>query len=230
MVRKISSDKYIVAAVLTILIFSLGFSLGIIIDNFRIKDVEQNNRKQEVDYASLQMQYLYLSSLEHDAQNCAVLSKALEEIVAQLGESLDEFLEYKKETQLNKEQYLIAHRKYLIDNIRYWFFATKTQEKCEMDLTTVLYFYSGENCDVCPDQGFVLTYFKNLYQERLLIFPIDVDMQEDEPLISMLVSKYDVTKFPTIIMDGAKHEGFIAKDDMSELICDSFNNTDLCLS
>jgi len=227
--RKISKHKYFLAGVLTFLIFSLGLSLGIIIDNIRLQQVEFENKIQEVDYASLQLQYALITSLEQE-ENCAVLRKALENNVAELGESLDEFLEFKKQTTLNKDQYQLAHRKYLIDNIRYWFFATRTQERCSMDLSTVLYFYSGKKCDDCPDQGFILTFFKNLYDERLLIFPIDTDVAEDEPLIALLLSKYNVTTYPSIVILDKKYEGVVRKDALAIAICDSFDNTASCRS
>jgi len=226
--RKISARKYFLAAVLTFLIFSLGLSLGVILDNLRLQQVELDNKRQEVDYASMQMQYVYLNSLEEDAGNCAVLQKALEDIVARLGKSLDEFLEFKKETTLNKEQYNIAHRKYLIDNIRYWFFAKRTQDRCDLDLSTVLYFYSGKNCDDCPDQGFILTFFKNIYDERLLIFPIDTDLTEQEPLIAILSSRYNVTRFPSLVIEDEIYEGIIPKQVLGRLICSSFSDPKLC--
>lgn len=226
--RKISKRKYLLAAVLTFLIFSLGLSLGVILDNIRLQQVEFDNRVQEVDYASLQMQYVYLTSLEQDEENCVVLRQALENNVLELGESLDEFLEFKKQTTLNKDQYRLAHRKYLIDNIRYWFFATRTKERCDMDLSTILYFYSGKSCDDCPDQGFILTFFKNVYDERLLIFPLDTDVAEDEPLVAILMSKYGISTYPSIVLADKKYEGLVPKEILNDLICESFSNSTSC--
>ena len=59
MERKISKEKYILAALLTLLIFSLGLTLGILLDSVRLQKSEKLSKQQEVDYGSLQLQYLY---------------------------------------------------------------------------------------------------------------------------------------------------------------------------
>lgn len=229
MVRRISKDKYLLAGVLTFLIFSLGLTMGVIIDNARLKSLEYEAKEQEIDFASLQFQYLYLTSIDNEGESCPVLQTALDKSVAELGRTLDQFIEYKKESKLNKKGYTIIGRKYLLDNLQYWFFARKSKQKCDIDLVNILYFYSDEKCQICSDQGVLLTLFKKIYGERLLVFPINVDLEEDEPLITIMKSRYNVKSYPTLVIEDHKYTGMREKQELAELICNSFKNEDSCI-
>jgi len=227
--RKISKEKYLLAALLAFLIFSFGLSLGIILDNARAKWAEKVTKEQEINYASLQLQYLYINTLEESNQSCSVLRIALAEAVKELSKSLDKLSQYKDDAKLNKNEFTLIGRKYTLDNLRYWLFARRTKEKCDIDIVSILYFYSGKYCDSCPNQGTILTYFKKRFEERVLIFPIDVDLEEYEPMITILKESYNITQYPSIIVENEKYEGVIPKEELAKLICDSFKNKEICL-
>src|SRR3989344_1120860 len=99
--RKISKEKYILAAILTTLLFVLGVALGMLVDNERLRGLEQTNKYQELDFRSLQFQYLYLTSLEDEKNSCPVLRATLQRTVRDLSESLDKYQNFKDDTQLN---------------------------------------------------------------------------------------------------------------------------------
>jgi hypothetical protein len=222
--RTISKSKYLIAAIITFMIFSLGLTLGIIVDNFRIAWADFEIRKHELEYSSLQFQYLYISTLEKGEESCEVLNTALEKTIAQLGESLDQFLEYEKRSNLNKRDYEIIKRKYLLDNIRYWLLAKRAKELCNLDKVTILYFHSIKDCDICPEQGVVLTYYKKIFGERLLVFPINIDLETEESMITILRSRYNITTYPSIIVEDNLYEGVVGKKKLKKLICSSFKD------
>lgn len=225
--REISTSRYILAGVLTFLIFSLGLTLGMIVDNMRLQNADQLNKAQEINYQSLQLQFLYLSTLPNATDSCPTLKVALDKTVAELGESLGQFEDFKKETKLNEQEYDLIGRKYLLDNIKYWFFAEKSKDLCDLNLVSVLYFYSLKECTVCPDQGVILTYFKKIFDERLLVFPINVDIEREEPIIKILRSRYNITTYPSVVIQEQKYEGVVQKSPLSRLICNSFRTMPL---
>lgn len=227
--RRISKDKYLLAGFITFLIFALGLTLGMVLDNARLKALEYDAREQEIDFASLQFQYLYLTSIDTEGESCPVLRTALDKSVAELGKTLDHLEEYKKDSKINLKSYTLVGRKYLLDNLQYWFFAKKSKQKCEIDLVNILYFYSNENCEICSDQGVLLTFFKKLYGEQLLVFPIDIDLESEEPLITIMKSRYDINEYPTLVIEDTKYEGMQNKEKLSQLICSSFKNEELCI-
>jgi len=222
--RKISKEKYILAFVLTTLIFVLGLALGILFDNLRIDWAEGEHNDQEVDYLSLQFQYLYLTTIEDKNASCAVLHTTLQSSITDLSESLQTFISYKEDTKINLEEYEQVGRKYILDNLRYWLLAKRAKKECDLDVVNVLYFHSEHNCPICPNQGVILTYFKKTLGDKLLIFPIDVDYEENEPTITMLKNQYRIETYPTLIIGDNKYEGIVSNEDLKKIICEEFKH------
>ncbi len=52
--RTLKKDKYIAAAILTVIIFTLGLLMGLVINEYKIKYMEQLAKEQEVEFSSLQ--------------------------------------------------------------------------------------------------------------------------------------------------------------------------------
>lgn len=227
--RKISKEKYFLAAIITLAIFIFGLILGFVIDDWRLNFTQQSVKEQEVNYMSLQFQHLILTSLMNDNKSCPVLHTTLNNAVKQLSRSLEEYQSYSEDTTLNAQDYLLVGRRYLLDNLRYWFLAKKSKESCNIDLVNVLYFHSLKDCSSCPDQGTILTYFKKIYGERVLIFPINTDLEEHEPLITILKSWYNITTYPSLVISDEKFEGMLSKDVLGGIICDTFMDKSLCL-
>lgn len=222
--RKVSKMHYLRVGVFTILIFFLGVALAIIFDNERLNWLLQVNREQELKYQSMQLQYLFISTQENTEGACQVLEASLEQSIAELGKTLDTLETYKKDSSINKIEYELINQRYVLDNLQYWLFVSRMKSLCKKDLVTVLYFYSSDNCPSCPDQGVILTYFKKIFQDRLLIFPINLDLQKLEPMISLLQKRYNVTSMPSIIVEDKKYFGVISKEELKNIICSSFKS------
>lgn len=217
--RVISKEKYIVAGVITLLIFSLGLTLGLIIDDHRYNLVEEVNMEQEVKYTSVQLQYLFLTTENH-YNNCPVLSATLKETVRDLSDSLSEVISFEEESKTISTRQNIIMRRYILDNLRYYLLATQSKQRCDLDIVPILYFYS-KNCTSCPDQGTILTYYKQIFGEKVLVFPINGDLRSDETMVRIMEGQYNVTTYPTIIIDQQKYEGVVSREKLGKIICSS---------
>lgn len=225
--RSISTQTYIIAGIITFLIFTLGITLGLLIKDYRFNLVDQINKEQEIDYLSLQLQYLYLTTFSNNKANCPILATTLIDTIADLSDSLSEIIQFEEEnSDLNKRKQLVQ-RRYLLDNVRYWLLAQESQKKCNFDTSYILYFYTSD-CSSCPNQGTILSYYKKIHGEQLLIFPINLDLEKEEPVIRMLRSQFNVTSYPTLIINNQKYEGVIKKDELGKIICNTLNNSDKC--
>jgi hypothetical protein len=224
--RKISKGKYALAIVLTSIVLVLGLTLGMLFDNLRIKWAETENIAQEVDYLSMQFQFLYLTTLQDKNASCSVLQTTMERSIHDLSESLQTFIKYKENSKINQKEYELVGRRYILDNLKYWLLAKKTKEECDLDVVNILYFYSEKNCQKCPDQGVILTYFKKIYENKLLVFPIDVDYEINEPIITILKKQYEINKYPTLIIENNKYGGIQNNEKLKKIICNSFKNED----
>ena len=219
----------IFAGVITLMIFLLGLALGVIIDLERLSALQEDNTAQELNYNSLQLQYLYLNTLGEEENVCPVLQVALESSITELSVSLDAFERYSDNTLLSTGRYETLQRKYLQDNMRYWLFSQQLQERCESGVVNVLYFYSEKNCSTCPNQGTVLTYYKQKLDDQLLVFPINVDLAEDEQFLRIIQTSYNVTRLPTIIVNEEKYEGVQGRNQLAQIICEKTPNKETCL-
>lgn len=214
--RKISTADYVIAGIITVLVFSLGISLGIIIDTARYKSTEERIRVQELDYKSLQFQSLYLSHLEK-GKSCPVLQAALKSAISDLSKSLEQIEGYEENSNLRKDDVNFLKRRYLLDNLRYWLLARETKKLCGLNIVSVLYFYI-DDCKECPAQGVLLSHYKRVYGDRLLVFPIDSSI-EDEPMLSILQGQFNISAYPTIIIENYKVEGRTSKEELGDLLC-----------
>ena len=97
--RRISLERYVIAGVITFLIFTLGLSLGFVLDQKRVSWIEEKSNQQELDYKSLQLQYLYLNTLENTEKSCDVLRSTLQSTLITLSETLEDLEEFKEETK-----------------------------------------------------------------------------------------------------------------------------------
>jgi len=217
--RRISKDKYVMAAIFTILIFSLGLALGIIMDYERLRWIDKLTKEYDVDFRSLQFQALYMGTLEKDNASCDVLYATLERAIADLGASLENVLEYEKQSKVKRDDFNIIRRRYLIDNLKYWLFAKEAKQLCDLDVVNILYFYSEDECNNCPAQGTILTYYKKIFDDKLLIFPLNLDLEKDEPILEILRRKYKAYNLPTIIVEEKKYEGVVNKAELGKIIC-----------
>ena len=224
--RKISTDKYVIAGIITFLIFSLGLTLGLVIEDQRYDFIEGINQEQETKYLSLQLQYLYLSSFSN-YNNCPTLATTLKETVTDLSNSLSEVIAYEEENSASDGQKIFVQRRYILDNLRYWLLARESKQQCDLAIVPILYFYT-KDCPSCPNQGTVLTYYKKIFGEQVLVFPINLDLREEEPMVEIVMNQFNITKYPTIIVDNKKYEGVVKKEQLKKIICNSLPDAPQC--
>ncbi len=224
--RTISTDKYIIAGIITGLIFFLGLTLGLIVEDARYGLVQQVNQDQDVRYQSLQLQYLFLTTYNNE-NSCPILATTLQETITDLSDSLSKVIAYEEENKGTESQQIAVQRKYLLDNLRYWLLAKESKQKCNMNVLPILYFYK-KSCATCPQQGTILTYFKDLLEDKVLVFPINMNLLDKEPMVKIMQSQFNVTEFPTLVVDNTKYEGIVDKQKMEKIICSSLQGIPLC--
>ena len=215
--RKIEKERYIAAGVITAFIFLMGMLVGLMADIQKVNYAESVVQRQDVEFESLQLQYLYLQYLPKK-DVCPVIGKILENNLKTLQPILEKLIEYEENNKKGGEEYDLLKRKYILANIRYFVLAEKSREECDADIVTVLYFYD-KNCGVCPTQGFILSHLKSILQDRFLVFPFDASYDK-EPMINVLVTQYNVTVFPTLVINGKERvEGFRTEKELLEVVC-----------
>lgn len=218
--RSISKQRFVIAGIITILIFALGLLLGMLFDYERVQSLEEKYYENELDYRSLQLQFSFLDFTQYDENSCAAFEVAMKNSVSELSDSLEKVEQYENSANTQQDSFELIQRRYILDNIRYWMVVEEAKEVCDINRLGVLYFYSTDNCPSCPDQGVILTYYKKKYGDSLLVFPIDVDNVANEPILEVMMGRFNITSIPSIVVDGETYPGVISKSELAPIICD----------
>jgi hypothetical protein len=219
--RKTSKAKYIVAAFITLLIFLLGLFMGFVIEGKRTSLIENQANEQKVEFASLQLQYSYMDQLALEG-NCEAVIKTFEQSINTLESSRIRLENFDQNAQINKQEFELLRRDYMLSQIRYWLLAKREREICKNDLVTVFYFYSTkEECPDCEQQAFILTYLKKLFGDKLLVFSFDGRF-EKEPMIVVFKEIYNISTFPTVVVEDKTYSGVTEKEIILEEVCHQF--------
>ena len=213
--RSFNAKRHLTALFITALIFVIGLLIGLTLTNERIKSSENFARSQKADYDSLQLQYLYLQK-----GSCPVLEKTLEQNIDDLETQRAKLEEYVKDS--NAEEFKLIEREYMLSEIRYWLLAKQSKIDCGSDTVSVLYFYSdveGE-CDDCSAQGTILNFLKETFKDRLLIFSIDVNVED--PILSILKKTKNIEELPTLVVEEDTYSGLLETKELKNIICSHY--------
>ncbi|MBI4155107.1 hypothetical protein HY498_03410 [Candidatus Woesearchaeota archaeon] len=217
MERKLSTNRYIAAFFITLIVFSLGFIIGIFVDKLRANYVTSVLDQQKVESDSLQLQYLYLIT-QNITENCPAIKSILNSNLKSLEKSLGRLTNYKDRALYKLEEFDLNRRQYALEEIKYWTLSDKIKLSCNEDFVRVLFFFTAD-CDECDSQGFILDYYKKVLQDKLLIFSFDSRLAEQEPLVKTLLFQFNITQYPALIIENKKFEGLKEKEDIKNIIC-----------
>ncbi len=202
--RPFSYPMYLIALLITAVIFAIGVYVGTILDRGSLDnlslDVSQSIQRLE----SAQLLFF----LDESASFCPVYADELEKLEAdtnRIGQKLN-LLEDKGAVDLGlKKQYFsLEAQSYLLSK--------KVKEKCATRDVLVLYFYSNTECAQCRNQGEELEAVRdetlvksaNAYHIRLYSFDGDIG----SPVAEALKEKYDVSRYPSIVVNDQVYEGY----------------------
>ena len=90
------------------------------------------------------------------------------------------------------------------------------------------FYETDESCFDCSAQGYVLTYLKNVFGDKLLVFSLDVNF--DEPMIQILKENYGVEVLPTLIVEDKVLSGLTKKEELIKELCSYYSkaSSELC--
>ncbi|MEK6849570.1 MAG: hypothetical protein AABY01_03295 [Nanoarchaeota archaeon] len=221
--RDYRKTRYLFAGLITIAIFALGLMLGFVVEGKRVTTVQTLFDTQRTEFASSQLQYSYVSSL-NSQEACPAIYTIFFNNIKNLDETAHRLESYVKDSKLNDENFAVLKREYTIEQLRYWLLSKQARDLCNQDVVRVLYFFSTDDqCTTCTEQAFVLDYLKKSFGERLLIFSLDATF-EQEPMIGILKQQYNITAYPTLIIENTPFSGFSSREDLQANICSLYRD------
>ncbi len=211
--RKINWKVYITAAIITLVVFSLGVGLGFYISNEKYDIIRYDLENLQLNQKDIELELLLISSIGE--QSCDTLKYEIEK-TASLSTELGEKVSYYDKEMIKNPEFYILKKQYIMTLIEFWNYWELFKRNCNSSVNTVLYFYAINNCDDCQAQGFVLSFLKEEHPEKIMIFALDKD--EDLYSLNLVKNIYNVTKTPTLIINNEKHEGLKDINALKELL------------
>lgn len=206
----INSRKYIVAFVITAVIFATAIFVSNMIGQKKLEDVRAIENRVALDILSSETQFSLLEETSCKDIGPGFLSK-------ELG-SLGEKLTYgENQTELNTDNLDYLKRSYFLLEIKDYLLMKRLTEKCGIKPTFILYFYSTKDaCTDCEKMGYVLTALRDKYTDlRVYSF----DYHYDVEAINTLISIYKVkSELPALIINREIIYGFHSVDELEETV------------
>ena len=79
-----------------------------------------------------------------------------------------------------------------------------------------------DSCFDCSAQGYILTYLKSIFGEKLLVFSLDVNF--NEPMVQILKENYEIEELPTVIVGDKVFSGLTKKEELINELCLSYSD------
>ncbi len=219
--REISLSTYLAALFISAVIFAAGIYVGKVMETGNLATLSSGIDSANNKMNSVEM--LYLMG-EDSPAICPVYRSELHNLDAQteqLGYQIS-YLEDKgtRDPELKKSYFMLEASAYLLSQ--------KVMAKCEADYaanySTVLFFYNNSNCPNCTQQGYELLDVKKRLGESLRVYSFDGGLGSD--IVDVLKLKYNVTTYPSIVIDGNRTiSGFHNNDWISAQLNATQNNT-----
>ena len=200
--REISWKLYIVAFVISAIIFGIGMWVGLQIEKSVTEELSTTVNKIDQQWIALET----LMLMDNSPAFCNYLTQEMQSFDTEtfsLGQRIG-YMEEKKgvDPSLKAEYMSLEVRDYLIAN--------KINQKCNENTSLVLYFISSSDCLSCKDQGNQLTAARESTGSRVYTFDMDVK----NSIVSALAGMFNVSTYPSIVIDSKKYSEYMTADKL----------------
>jgi len=216
---------YIKTALVTTAIFAVGVLLGMWMGEQKVNELEQTLNVLKGNLEDTELQFMFLDTMKSNI-SCSYLNRQASQLGTESDQLGKEVERYEISQKIDETTFNALKKNYNIVLIRDWLTIEKIKQMCDAKYATVLYFYSNKNCDKCQDQGIVLSYLKGKLKQDIMIFALDSDLGVN--IVDALKVSYDITSYPTLIINGEVHRGYSDLNQTTQILCDYNSNFSIC--
>jgi len=208
--RKARWGNYLVAFVITALIFGTALYASNYFNNRRIADIRTTQDDISTQILSLETQFDLMQ--EHSCSDIAENTTLPSEMTA-LGSQLS----YMEAQGGNVEEIARLKGLYSLLEIKDYLIMKQLAARCNLKPVFIFYFYSNKgDCTDCAKQGYVLTDLAQTYpQLRTYSFDYNLNVSALKTLISIDDVAY---KLPALVINGKVYYGFHSVDDIQKIL------------
>jgi hypothetical protein len=210
----VQKDIFWKAAIITLIVFSLGIFLGYFLESNRWTEIREEYKKVEIEWADAKLQSIYYQLMSPEFCEAAIKENLIfSDKVYHQGLTLEKYEDANRLTEEMKYEKL----KYALLKLEFWLNSISLKNKCKTDYSNIIYFYSDEpsiNEKAAQDsQSVILKNLKDKHAEKIMLIPLPLDM--DIATINIIKKTYNINKAPTILIDEKiKLEGVQSLEDL----------------
>lgn len=211
--RSISWNLYAVAFVISLLLFGAGFLLGL-----QLTQGVNEGLRQELEVLKARTAELELLSLlkqNSSVDLCPLYGTHLQQFDVQtteFGQKID-YLERSRGREDAAVQSL--KREYLQMQVRDYLLVQRINQECPQKISTILFFYTNQNCPECTRQGEIGPPLKK-EMPNVMIYAFDADL--GSAAVQALEKIYGVRSYPALVVNGKTLEGYQPKEKVESLL------------
>ncbi len=205
----INWKKYFFSFAITAVIFVTAIFMSNYFSEKKLQDIRSIQDNIAIDILSSETQFSLLEEYSCKEVGVGALS-------SELGE-LENKLAYTENQRGHNDPEVVTLKKYYsLLQIKDYLLMQKISEKCKKTPLSIIYFYSGDKCEDCERQGFVLTHLRETYPElRVYSFDYDIDVSAVKTLIS--ISKVR-NELPAIFVKDRVYYGFQSVENLEKIV------------
>jgi thiol-disulfide isomerase/thioredoxin len=203
-------SSYLVALLITALIFATALYASNYFNNQRINDIRATQDDISTQILSTETQFDLLE--EHSCSDVSENTTLPSEMT-----SLGSELSYLEAQGGNQDEITRLKGMYSLLEIKDYLVMQQLAAKCNLKPVFILYFYSNKgDCTDCEAQGDVLTALSQQYPE-LRVYSFDYNLQVGalQTLVSIDDVKYDL---PALVINGKVYYGFQSIDAIHTIL------------
>jgi len=212
MERKLSLPIYVSAFIATLMIFVIGIAVGHVIDTSAMGGISDDMSSLSHKVSAVQLLMLMEGN---SSSSCPVyLSElgAIDDEVEKVGYRLS-YMEDEKgvfDSELKKQYFVLEAESYLLSG--------KAKTLCNDKSVLLINFYSNKDCARCREQGTEILKARDDLVSKVPVKLYSFDGELNSPVADALVAQYNVTSYPTILIDGKGYSGFHTADQLKEIL------------
>lgn len=203
--------KYIIALVITGVIFLLAISISNYFNEKKIESIRAIEDRIAIDILSSETQFDLIRSSSCKLISTNILSTELNDLASRLS--------FMEENRPNDDiEILRLKRQYSLLEIKDYLLMQKLESQCGLKSTSILYFYTNVKgaCKDCEKTSYVLTYLREKYPSlRVYSFDYNLDLSAVQTLINL--NKIENT-LPAIIIGDKVYYGLTTLEDFEKAV------------
>jgi len=195
--KKKQRTIFLTSLILTVLVFSVGVILSYTLDFFRIDEVMGVMESNELDTEAYVLEQDLVDIFGGD--KCSIMHQRIVELKKELTKAGVDLTNYGKLSFFRQKEFDYIKRRYYLIELNFYALVRELNEKCGRRFIPILFFYETDNTK-SERQGFILDELSDFYKREVVVLSFDKDYDK-EPLVQLLVDRFNVSTSPTMIID-----------------------------